>query len=98
VAGIISGANGIQPGLTLGQKGTVADGEMPVASIGRVWCYVDADAGGPVEAGDLLTTSNTPGHAMKASDNSAANGALLGKAMSALESGRGMVFVLVSLQ
>ena len=98
VAGIISGANGINPGLTLGQKGTVADGEMPVANVGRVWCYVDADAGGPVAPGDLLTTSATPGHAMKVTDHSAANGAVLGKAMSTLDCGRGMVLVLVSLQ
>ena len=38
VAGILSGANGIAPGITLRQKGTVADGTHPVASIGRVWC------------------------------------------------------------
>lgn len=48
VAGIVSGANGIRPGLTLTQEGTVADGALPVASIGRVWCWVDAGAGGPV--------------------------------------------------
>jgi hypothetical protein len=98
VAGIVSGANGIKPGLTLVQKGTVADGEIPVASVGRVWCYADADAGGAIGAGDLLTTSKTPGHAMKVSDHASANGAILGKAMSRLPAGRGMVLVLVSLQ
>ncbi|MBL9000959.1 MAG: hypothetical protein JNK25_07470 [Phycisphaerae bacterium] len=97
VAGVISGANGVNVGLTLSQTGTVADGEHPVANVGRVWCYVDADAGGPVKAGDLLTTSATPGHAMKA-DPARANGAVLGKAMSSLESGKGMVLVLVGLQ
>ena len=98
VAGIISGANGIQPGLTLAQKGTIADGAMPVANVGRVWCYVDADAGGAVAPGDLLTTSDTPGHAMRVGDHSTAGGAILGKAMSSLDCGRGMVLVLVSLQ
>lgn len=98
VAGIISGADGIAPGLVLGQKGTVADGEYPIANAGRVWCYVDADAGGPVVPGDLLTTSETPGHAMKASDAARASGATMGKAMSKLESGRGLVLVLVTLQ
>lgn len=98
VAGIISGANGIAPGLILSQTGTVADGEHPVASSGRVWCFVDADAGGPVVAGDLLTTSTTPGHAMKASEHGRAGGAVLGKAMSPLPEGKGLVLVLVSLQ
>lgn len=98
VAGIISGANGIAPGLILSQTGTVADGEHPVASSGRVWCYVDADAGGSVVAGDLLTTSTTPGHAMKASEQDRAGGAVLGKAMSPLSEGKGLVLVLVSLQ
>jgi hypothetical protein len=98
VAGIISGANGVNPGITLRQKGTVADGELPVASIGRVWCWCDADANGSIEAGDMLTTSDTPGHAMKVTDFTHANGAVIGKAMSRLKSGRGLVLVLVSLK
>lgn len=98
VAGIISGANGINPGLTLTQTGSVADGELPIAKVGRVWCFVDADAGGAIEPGDLLTTSETAGHAMKANDTSKSNGAILGKAMSRLEKGKGMVLVLVGLQ
>jgi hypothetical protein len=98
VAGIISGANGVNPGLTLTQEGSVADGAMPVANVGRVWCFCDATAGGPIVAGDLLTTSNTTGHAMKVTDHSRSQGAIIGKAMSNLESGRGLVLVLVSLQ
>lgn len=97
VAGIISGANGVNTGLTLTQKESVADGAMPIANVGRVWCYVDADANGAVRAGDLLTTSSTPGYAMKA-EAGQANGAVLGKAMSNLDSGKGMVLVLVGLQ
>lgn len=98
VAGILSGANGINPAMTLSQEGTIADGEYPVALTGRVWCYVDADANGPITPGDMLTTSDTPGHAMKASDRSKAFGATIGKAMTSLEEGRGLVLVLVNLQ
>jgi hypothetical protein len=98
VAGIISGANGVNPGLTLTQAGSVADGKHPVALTGRVWCLVDAEANGPVHIGDLLTTSETPGHAMRVADHARAAGAVIGKAMSALPSGRGYVLVLVSLQ
>jgi hypothetical protein len=66
--------------------------------MGRVYCWVDADAGGPVEAGDLITTSDTPGHGMKVGDHVKAAGAIIGKAMSSLEKGKGLVLVLVSLQ
>lgn len=98
VAGIISGANGIHPGITLRQKGSVADGEMPIASLGRVWCLCDADANGPIHTGDMLTTSPIPGHAMKVRSYRKAEGAVIGKAMSSLKSGRGLVLVLVSLK
>jgi hypothetical protein len=97
VAGIISGAGGIRPGLTLQQDDSIADGTYPVAITGRVYCWVDA-AYGPIEPGDLLTTSDTPGHAMKVSDYDKAQGAILGKAMSALDEGKGLVLVLVTLQ
>ena len=95
---IISGAGGVNVGLTLSQEGTVADGDHPVAMAGRVWTWCDADANGPITAGDLLTTSGTPGHAMKVSDRDRAGGATIGKAMSSLESGKGLVLVLVNLQ
>jgi hypothetical protein len=97
VAGIISGGGGINAGMTLAQEGTLADGEHPVALTGRVWCLVDADANGPIAAGDLLTTSTTAGHAMKATDRDRAFGSTIGKAMTTLESGRGLVLVLVNL-
>jgi hypothetical protein len=96
VAGIVSGANGIQPGLTLSQQG-VMEGGQNVALSGRV--YVQADASRtPIKPGDLLTTSDVPGHAMKVTDFAKAQGAVLGKAMSGLTEGRGIVLVLVSLQ
>lgn len=96
VAGIVSGANGINPGISLHQEGAIEGGEN-VALTGRV--YVRADAtNGAIEPGDLLTTSETPGHAMKVTDHTKAQGAILGKAMSNLAGGKGMVLVLVTLQ
>ncbi|MGH8004302.1 MAG: hypothetical protein ACRECJ_06235 [Limisphaerales bacterium] len=97
VAGIISGAGGVQPGMLMGQPGSEADGEHPVALTGRVYCWVDA-SNGPIEPGDLLTTSDTPGHAMRVSDHRKAQGAIIGKAMTSLREGKGLVLVLVSLQ
>jgi hypothetical protein len=96
VAGIVSGANGVNPGISLSQQGVIEGGQN-VALTGRV--YVQADAGnGPIRPGDLLTTSSLPGCAMKVTDHTRAQGAVLGKAMSALEEGTGFVLVLVSLQ
>ena len=96
VAGIVSGANGVQPGISLQQKG-VMEGAQNVALSGRV--YVQADASeGAIAPGDMLTTSDTPGYAMKVIDPARAQGAVIGKAMSALDEGQGMVLVLVTLQ
>jgi hypothetical protein len=96
VAGIISGANGIHPGLTLSQAGVIAEGRQ-VALSGRVYALADA-SGDAIRPGDLLTTSGTPGHCMKVIDRGRAQGAIIGKAMSTLNQGKGMVLVLVSLQ
>jgi hypothetical protein len=96
VAGIISGAGGINPGLSLTQKG-MFDGGQNVAINGRVYCLADASSRA-IRPGDLLTTSSNPGHAMKASDRTRAHGAVIGKAMTSLDSGQGLVLVLVNLQ
>jgi hypothetical protein len=96
VAGIVSGANGINPGLTLSQAGALDQGQH-VALSGRV--YVQAEAAStPIKAGDLLTTSDRPGFARKVTDPARAQGAILGKAMTALPRGEGLILVLVSLQ
>ncbi|MEW5702083.1 MAG: hypothetical protein AB1792_07640 [Candidatus Zixiibacteriota bacterium] len=94
VAGIISGAGGVIPGMLMRQDGSAADGTHPVALTGRVYVL----ANGPVAVGDLLTTSGTPGHAMRVVDHELARGAIIGKAMTALDSGSGLVLALVSLQ
>lgn len=96
VAGIVSGAGGVKPGLRLHQEG-VMEGDHHVALSGRVYVKADA-AGGAIRPGDLLTTSDTPGHAMKVSRHGEAQGAILGKAMTGLDSGKGLVLVLVTLQ
>lgn len=96
VAGIVSGAGGVNPGLVLSQEG-VMDGAVNVALSGRVYVLADATEH-PIQPGDLLTTSPTPGHAMKVTDFSRAHGAVIGKAMSGLHEGLGLVLVLVNLQ
>jgi hypothetical protein len=97
VAGVMSGAGGVKPGMLMGQAGSKADGQHPVALTGRVYCLADASSGA-IKPGDLITTSTTPGHGMKVTDHARAQGAIIGKAMTGLPSGKGLVLVLVSLQ
>lgn len=97
VAGVASGANGLATGVILEGRSFEKHGKVPVAMSGRVWVKCDATRG-PIRVGDLLTTSSRPGHAMRASDASRATGAILGKAMTSLETGTGLVLALVSLQ
>jgi hypothetical protein len=95
VAGVVSGAGGLRPGLVLGR--TPSGRHAALALIGRVHCRVDAGYGA-IGVGDLITTSETPGHGMVASDPEKAFGAILGKACAPLASGTGLIPVLVALQ
>jgi hypothetical protein len=96
VAGVISGAGDYRPALILDRKAS-AERRLPVALVGKVYCKVDAQYA-PVEIGDLLTTSPTFGHAMKAEDPTRAFGAVIGKALRPLEAGRAMIPILIALQ
>jgi hypothetical protein len=98
VVGIISGSGLKRPGIVLGRRGdTDSDARIPLALTGTVSCKVDATMT-QIEAGDLLTTSSRPGHAMRATDASRSFGAVVGKALAGLASGVGMIPVLATLQ
>jgi hypothetical protein len=94
VAGVVSGAGGTRPAILL-NNGCENIG-VPLALNGKVHCKVDASES-PVEVGDLLTTSATRGHAMKAGDPDRHIGSILGKALAPLSKGRGIVPILVCL-
>jgi len=96
VAGVVSGAGQYRPGIILGRQQS-RNAMMPVALMGKVYCKVDAGYS-PIDVGDLLTTSPTPGHAMKADDHDKAFGAVIGKALRRLEAGQGLIPILVALQ
>lgn len=96
VAGVVSGAQGYPPGMTL--RGIEPqEGRRTVTLTGTVYCLATS-SNGPIRAGDLLTTSSVPGHAMRATDREAAHGAVLGKAMEALQGDTGLILVLANLQ
>lgn len=96
VAGIAAGGNDYKPGITLRGLAPL-QGAVPVTLTGTAYCLV-SDQNGPVHAGDLLTTSSLPGHAMRATDPERSHGAILGKAMEDLKGARGSILVLASLQ
>ena len=93
---MVSGAGGLRPGIVLDTQAERPD-RMPVALVGKVFCKVDARLGA-IAIGDLLTTSDTPGHAMRVADPARAFGAVIGKALAPLAEGRGLVPILVALQ
>lgn len=97
VAGVISGANGVQTAMVLGQEGTLADGDTPVAVAGRVYVYADATKHS-INTGDLLTSSHLAGHVMKVTKKKKAIGAIVGKALEPLQEGTGLILVLVNGQ
>jgi hypothetical protein len=96
VVGVVSGAGPYKPAIVLDRQDSLQH-RAPVALLGKVFCKVDAEEYA-IEVGDLLTTSSSAGHAMKASDPSRAFGAVIGKALRPLASGRGKIPVLVALQ
>jgi len=96
VAGIYSTKPGML-GTTRGVDEPAAKDEVPLAVVGIVPCKVSTE-NGAIEAGDLLVTSATPGHAMKGTDRSKMLGAVVGKALEPLAEGKGVIQVLVTLQ
>ena len=96
VAGVISGADNYKPGLLLDKRKSLENRKC-ISLMGKVFCKVDAQSA-PIDVGDLLTTSYTKGHAMKAADPMKAFGSVIGKALKPLKHGRGMIPVLVALQ
>lgn len=81
-----------EPGLVLGSNGGDGERRAAVTFAGIASCKVDAIYG-PVYPGDLLVSSPTPGHAMRA--DAAPPGAVLGKALEELTSGRASIRILV---
>jgi hypothetical protein len=96
VAGVVSNAGDYRHALVLGKKPSGSQ-HVALALIGKVYCKVDARHS-PIEVGDLLTTSATPGHAMKVTEPLKAFGCVIGKALMACGEGQGLIPILIALQ
>ncbi|WP_344117767.1 hypothetical protein [Streptomyces blastmyceticus] len=91
--GVVSGAGGLAPGCVM-QGETGSSHQVTLALAGQVYVRADAQYGA-LSAGDLLTTSPTEGCAMRVADRPRAVGAVIGKALSPLTGGIGLVRMLV---
>ena len=97
---LVAGIYSTKPGYVgRRQKGDpkLSTTEIPMAMIGIVPTKVTTE-NGPIKIGDLLVTSTKPGYVMKGTDRSQMIGSVVGKAMGPLNSGTGVIEVLVSLQ
>lgn len=95
---LVAGIYATKPGV-VGRREEVAKSanNVPMAMVGVVPTKVSAE-NGPIRKGDLLVTASLPGYAMKGTDRNRMLGAVLGKAMGSLDSGTGVIEVLVTLQ
>lgn len=107
IAGIIT----TKPGFTLGNEvikkaspkvaerankdlEEVALYQPKLALLGRVPVKATTE-NGPIRLGDLLTVSTKPGYAMRCGQAKECEGMVVGKALETLESGEGLILVLV---
>ena len=95
---LVAGIYSTKPGY-IGRRltGPKSPDEVPLAMVGIVPTKVTTE-NGPIYTGDLLVTSSTPGRAMKGTDRARLTGAVVGKALGNLDSGTGVIEVLVTLQ
>ncbi len=82
-------------GVAVVAPSSAGSGQSEVAVAGSGFATVKADAGyGAIRAGDLLTSSATPGHAMLAL--TAEPGTIVGKALEPLDAGTGTIRMLLT--
>ena len=97
VAGVVASAGDFRPGIVLDSQPQSQSERAAVSLLGKVYCFADASYGA-ITPGDLLTTSNTPGHAMRAADAARCLGSIMGKALGALGEGTGLIPMLVTMK
>jgi hypothetical protein len=91
----VVGVYSTQPGFIGGAAdGADLTGKVPLAVAGVVLVKANAE-NGAIQPGDLLTTSSTPGYAMRCASIELCYGRAIGKALEGLKSGTGLILVLV---
>lgn len=91
---LIAGVVSTQPGVTLG-AGVVGPQQALLALSGIVPVKI-TNEGGPIQPGDLLVSSSTPGYAMRWAGSEPCPCALVGKALEPMADERGVINVLLT--
>jgi hypothetical protein len=91
----VVGVYSADPGYLGGGELRGQEGYAPLAIVGIVPVRATAE-NGPIQPGDLLASSSTPGHAMLA--DRFVGGAIIGKALETLQEETGVILMLVMLQ
>jgi hypothetical protein len=97
---LVAGVYATKPGVLLSDLGVDDDRsqKVPLAVVGVVPTKVTAEGGG-IRRGDLLVTSSTEGHAMKADATMLGFGMVMGKALENFDGpGKGLIQVLVNVK
>jgi hypothetical protein len=93
MAGVIASS----PGFVLGNRSEngILDARPTLALLGRVLIKATTE-NGPIYPGDLLSVSKSqPGYAMRCANRRVCDGALVGKALEALDSDKGSLLILL---
>jgi hypothetical protein len=96
VVGVVAGAGSFRPAIVLGRRPGLDERRVPISVMGKAACQADG-AYGAIEVGDLLTSSATAGTAMRVADAPRAFGAVIGKALTPLREGTGLVEMVIGL-
>ncbi len=95
---LVAGVYATDPGVLLSPRMEEIGARVPMGVVGVIPTKVTLE-GGPIRRGDLLVTSSTPGHAMKADPSRLGFGMVIGKALEPFDgAGTGLIEVLVSIK
>lgn len=98
-AASVLGVHATRPGVLLTEHDIDADlsSLVPMGVVGVLPTKV-TNEGGPISAGDMLVTSSTAGHAMKADPAKLGFGMVLGKALESFDGTTGVIQVFVNVK
>jgi hypothetical protein len=91
---LVGGVVSSQPGMILGQVAPAAD--KAILALSGIVPVKVTNEGGPIQPGELLVSSSTPGYAMRWAGPGPCPCALVGKALESMADERGMILVLLT--
>lgn len=97
VVGVVAGGGEFKPGMILDRKPSDEEVRAPISIMGKTSVKAVTE-NGAIKVGELLTSSSTSGRATSVGRAPVPTGAVIGKALTPLAKGTGMVDMLVTLR